>query len=299
MNGYHFDEIEAFLCSEESVEQNTDLFSLWIKDGDTYSPAQDLNIKKKINPGVYSIGEKNTLVKTNLSHDELIMPNGIISDILKEIDTFWNLKEEFKKYNLIHKRGLVLEGPPGSGKSSIVSLLLKQVIEKKGVVFTATAGYDLIKTIEYLQTVFRKIEPETPIVLVIEDIDKTFNKDEQSILLNFLDGKKSINHILTILTVNDSTKLSDTLLRPSRIDKRFEILAPDENARKEYFKTKNIDKKEIKQLVEKTEGLTFAQLKEVLISYVLFKHDLDETINNLKSIQEKRDYSVIEENCSL
>lgn len=290
MDGFLFS--DGYFIEEAQINETPELYSLWLKDGNTYTPAQDLRVKKKIQPGVYTLGKKNVIHKTELTSDELIIPKGLTEKIISEIDKFWTLEKDFKKYNLIHKRGLLLEGAPGTGKSSIITLLMQQVIEKKGVVFIATVGYDLLATLNYLQSTFRKIEPETPIVLVIEDLDKLLSQDEQNFLLNFLDGKMSINHILTIMTANNSTVLSQALLRPSRIDKRFIIEAPSADIRKLYFERKNIDASKIDDLVTQTEGLTFAELKEVIVSNVIFNNSLEDTVKILKHKIINKDHTI-------
>lgn len=290
MDGFLFS--DGYYIEEAQVDDTTELYSLWLKDGSTYTPAQDLRVKKKIQPGVYILGKKNVIHKTELTSDELILPKGLTESIISEIDKFWTLEKDFKKYNLIHKRGLLLEGAPGTGKSSIITLLMQQVIEKKGVVFIATVGYDLLATLNYLQSTFRKIEPETPIVLVIEDLDKLLSQDEQNFLLNFLDGKMSINHILTIMTANNSTVLPQALLRPSRIDKRFIIEAPSADIRKLYFEHKNIDASKIDDLVTQTKGLTFAELKEVIVSNVIFNNNLEDTVKILKHKIISKDHTI-------
>jgi len=290
MDGFLFS--DGYYIEDPQINDAAELYSLWLKDGNTYTPAQDLRVKKKIQPGVYTLGKKNVIHKTELTSDELILPKGLTESIISEIDKFWTLEKDFKKYHLIHKRGLLLEGAPGTGKSSIITLLMQQVIEKKGVVFIATVGYDLLGTLNYLQSTFRKIEPDTPIVLVIEDLDKLLSQDEQNFLLNFLDGKMSINHILTIMTANNSTVLPQALLRPSRIDKRFIIEAPSADIRKLYFERKNIDASKIDDLVTQTEGLTFAELKEVIVSNVIFNNDLEDTVKILKHKIINKDYTI-------
>jgi predicted ATPase len=67
--------------------------------------------------------------------DNLIdLPDLPTQYILNQIKTFWAAKEKFEKYRFLQKRGILLYGPPGCGKSSIISLLKKQIIDMGGVV---------------------------------------------------------------------------------------------------------------------------------------------------------------------
>ena len=76
------------------------------------------------------------LVKQSMVSDNLYkLSDSEIDPILEEVTTFWDKVDNFKKGNLIHKRGILLEGPPWTGKSSLITLIINDLIEKyNGVV---------------------------------------------------------------------------------------------------------------------------------------------------------------------
>ena len=91
-------------------------------------------------------------------------------------------------------------------------------------------------------------------------------------LLDFLDGRASVDNCLSILTSNNTSELSEALLRPSRIDLVYEVPMPDERIRGEYFMKKGVKTEDLPKFVEETEGMSFAELKEIFIgTYVLGK----------------------------
>ena len=109
-------------------------------------------------------------------------------------------------------------------------------------------------------------------------------------LLDFLDGKRSINHSLTILTTNNSSRLSSALLRPSRVDKRYVINLPNKEAREEYFKFKNISEELISKYVEASENMNISQLKELFISTIVLENSFEESLDSLKNTPSLENY---------
>ena len=119
-------------------------------------------------------------------------------------------------------------------------------------------------------------------------IIKNMNGDWQ--ILDFLDGKNSINHHLVILTSNDTTDLSEALLRPSRIDWCIEIPSPSDTIRREYFIKKNINEDLLDEFVRKTEEMSFAELKEVFIGTQILGKPLEKVVEQIRTPFECKDY---------
>lgn len=268
-------------------------YATWLESGDNYTPATALKPVEKLPSGVYKMimtteGVKATPVPIN--SDELYtFSEGYTTTILNEVNEFWKKKDVYKKYNLSPRRGLLLEGPPGSGKSSIITLLIAQLVKNDGIVFLVNSIPDLNVLTDSIKSIIRKIEPERPIITIIEDVDKLIEAmGTDATLLDFMDGKNSIDNHLIILTSNDTTSLSPALLRPSRIDMRFEMPNPTESIRKEFFEKKGI--KDIDKYVKATDGMSFAELKEVFIGTQILGKKLNKVIDQIKNPLETKDY---------
>lgn len=268
-------------------------YATWLETGDAYTPSTALKPVEKLPSGAYKIvmtqdGYKATSIPIN--SDELYtFSDGYTSTILKEVNNFWKKQDLYLKYNIAPRRGLLLEGPPGSGKSSIITLLIAQLLKSDGLVFLVNTAQDFNILADAMKSIIRKIEPERPIITVIEDVDKlveTLGTD--ALLLDFMDGKASIDRHLIILTSNNTTGLSPALLRPSRIDMRFEMPNPTESIRKEFFIKKGIDK--VDDYVKATEGMSFAELKEVFIGTQILNKPLRKVIDQIKNPLETKDY---------
>ena len=302
-NGTAFNSVEDLINSamgipvqsaeEEMEEQN---FSHWIIQGDEFFPAENMKLTLKLPNGVYKIVETRDDIKVvphKINTDELYtFSENFTEKILKEVNEFWGKKDIYKKHKLTHKRGILLCGCPGSGKSSIINLLIKQIIETDGLVFMINNTQEFRLYSQVLKPMVRKIEPERPIITVIEDINQLIDdmggSDYQ--LLDFMDGKNTIDHHLIIMTSNDTTSLSEALLRPSRIDLTYEIPNPSEKIRKEYFMKKGLEKEKAVEMAKATNGMSFAQLKEVFIGTEVLGKDVNSVVNRINEPFQSKDY---------
>ena len=287
--------MEDSLAESKELLENTP-FSCWIKNGDDYTPAISIKKINKLPSGIYKItySDNTYVAKTlHLNSDELYtFSTDFTSRILEEIDSFWNKNDLYQKNNLVHKRGMLLVGAPGSGKTSLITLLIKQLKDKDGLVFLVNNYKDFAILNDCLSPVIRKVEPTRPIITVIEDIDKLIreNGDNDSELLNFLDGKSSIDHHIVIMTSNNTSELTEALLRPSRIDMHFEIPYPNADIRREYFINKGILKEDIDEFVSASDQMSFAQLKEIFIATQILDKPLKQVISRLKNPLSNKDY---------
>lgn len=284
------DEIMESLDDAKEVLPDSKV-SVWIKDKDLIRASTDITLMKEINPGIYTVDYNKNIgffcSKINVKSDELFLfSDSITNKLLSEIKLFWEKADLYRENNLIHKRGILLEGYPGTGKSSIISILSSEIIKQGGVVFKVNGDRNLGDYIEFIRTSFRKIQPDTPIITILEDLDMYEDVEEE--LLDFLDGKTHLDHHVVIATTNNTESIPDTYLRPSRIDLKFEIPLPTSKIRSEYFKYKKVPENNLKELVDKSEGCSLADLKELYICIYLLNYTIDEAISKIKSPREKK-----------
>ena len=274
---------------------NMENYSMWIFDGKEYTPSLKLKIKKTLPKGIYKIDYeegKYFIGQIKNNTDEIYkLSDKIINTILTEIDDFWNKKDLYEKHHILHKRGLLLEGPAGNSKTSTINLIIENILNNDGLIFIVRSLREFNLLCDFLP-IFRQIEPNRNVITIIEDIDQLIDMGGgfDVNILDFLDGKNSINHHLVIMTSNNTTRLSEALLRPSRIDVRFVLELPNKQTRYEYLEKKGINKDKLNEYAEKTDGMTFAQLKELFISTEILNKDIDTAINKIMHPLETKDY---------
>lgn len=264
----------------ERIEGEDETKVKWLKSSDgVYSTCHDSEIVEKMEDGMYTVFQDSRgavhAQAANPTTDELYyLPNNHVNDVIKEIGSFWEKAEKFEKHKIKHKRGVLLYGPPGTGKTSIMNLLSSALIENGGLVFSVTNIQELFWFVDFASSHLRMVEPDRPLILIIEDIDTYMDgSGAESALLNFLDGEDSMDHIVVIATTNRYDELNDLVLRPSRFDHHILVEKPDASVREAYLVNKGLDKKTAKKWADDTKDFSLAELKELYTSVILL--DLD------------------------
>lgn len=244
---------------------------------------------KQLPPGIYGLTtgserwwfEPRTVVTDNL----LRLPDSRSDEVITEIERFWTLKDVFRQHGYNHKRGFLLYGPPGGGKTATISIICKKMVESGGVVLLTEDNRPAYIT--YNLAHLRKIEPDRNIIIVFEDIDAYITKHGEAQVLSLLDGEASICNAVFIATTNYPENLDGRVInRPSRFDRIVKIGMPNAAARKMYLDSRNLrlTGKEVNAWVELTEGFSIAHLKELIVSVVCFGNELSEEVTRMKAM---------------
>ncbi len=263
---------------------------MWAVSGRDYYPAE--SAIDTLRPGQYVVKDSNisgvyfSARDINLD-DLLVLPDSNSKKVLSHIEDFWENENVFREYGFLWKRGIMLWGPPGSGKTSTVQQLSKQIVDMGGITvycvnpMLTAVGLDL----------FRRIEPNRPLVVIFEDIDAIVQEYGESHLLAMLDGELQVDNVVFVATTNYPGRLDKRFInRPSRFDEIIKIGMPSAAAREYYLLAKNPrlqnSEFEIEQWVEETNGFSVAHLKELIISVECFDKPFDEAIDRLKTMME-------------
>ncbi len=203
--------------------------------------------------------------------------------LIKEAQKFWHVADNFRKLGFLHKRGFLLMGPAGCGKTSIINRVAEYVPRNlDGVVLLVTDP----AWAEVVLSDLRQVEPERPLLAVIEDIDATLGEGREERLLSLLDGKTKVDHILFIATTNYRERLDQRLLaRPSRFDRVELIGVPSAEVMRAYLERQVPDLvgAELERWVEWSEGFSLAHLKELVLTVRCLGADASEAAVRLKS----------------
>lgn len=213
------------------------------------------------------------------------LPDMATEEVMREIHTFWNSEDRYREHRLLYKRGLLLWGPPGGGKSVTIKLLMQELIKRDGIVVIVN-GVSL--TIEVLKAL-RRIEPQRKLITVMEDIDEIIRHQGEAQVLSMLDGEHNIDNILQLASTNYPGLLGARIInRPSRFDRRVYVGMPGPQAREMYFRyaTKDgiIVGGQLRRWVKDTEDMSIAHLRELVAAVYCLDQPYAEVIERLKSM---------------
>lgn len=261
-------------------------------DDSVYFPASVT--REVLPPGAYEICVSPTsgiyFEKVSVKTTDLVkFPDSNSDKVINEIKLFWNSKAQFEKFKMPYKRGIFLWGPPGSGKSCTVQFVMADVIDRNGIVIRFNHPEMFLKGYRIL----REIQKDTPVVVIMEDIDSIVEDWSESSVLNILDGAvDSVENVVFLATTNYPEKLGARVInRPSRFDRRFKIGFPTAEARTIYFEHlfKEFDLAQIDniaQWVTDTDGMSIAHLRELFVAIIILGYDYEEAVAILKTMDE-------------
>jgi hypothetical protein len=175
------------------------------------------------------------------------------------------------------KRGLLLFGPPGTGKTHTTRYVVQQL---RGSTVLMLSGQSL-HAVGMVTQMARDLQPA---VIVLEDVDlvaedRGFGPGANPVLFSLLDamdGAASDADLLFLLTTNRADLLEPALAaRPGRVDVAVEITLPDPDARRRLFAVYTrglplaLSEADIDDVVARTEGVTASFVKELVRRSVL------------------------------
>ena len=211
-----------------------------------------------------------------VSYDDI----GGLGDAVKKIREMVELPlrhpELFKRLGVEAPKGVLLHGPPGTGKT----MLAKAVAGETSSNFISIGGPEIVSKFYgesegKLREIFKEAEENAPSIIFIDEIDSIAPKREEvtgeeerrivAQLLSLMDGLNSRGKVVVIGATNRPNSIDEALRRPGRFDREIEIGIPDRDGRHEILviHTRGMplaDDVDLDWLADKTHGYSGADL---------------------------------------
>ncbi len=209
----------------------------------------------------------------------MILPAETLAAIRRQVVGVAEHRERLLAAGQHLKRGLLLYGPPGVGKTHSVRFLIGQMTDTTIVELSG----DSLRAIGTACSVARTLQPA---MIVVEDVDLIAEEREMYgganpllfQLLNEMDGLAEDTDVVFLLTTNRPDMLEPALAaRPGRVDQAVALELPDADARRRLFALYRgdleVDESNLDAVIERTEGVTASFLKELLRRAALLAAD--------------------------
>jgi ATP-dependent 26S proteasome regulatory subunit len=224
--------------------------------------------------------------------DDLVLPSDIRSLVRRDFESFFEREEWFRKHHLPFRRGYLFYGSPGNGKTSVIHAMAN----RPGLsLFSANFNNKEVDD-SAVASMFESARNSAPALVILEDLDRTFPRDGSrkeevkvslSGLLNSLDGVTVQEGLIVAATANNPERLDPAILnRPGRFDRVIEFRDPSAEVRAGYFqKIGGLDTNSAAEIVESTDGFSFAQLREIYILAGQFAFEEEREIESFDLLQ--------------
>jgi AAA+ superfamily predicted ATPase len=207
----------------------------------------------------------------SVDRDDVILPETILERIERQTIVFSEHIDALRSARRSLKRGLLLFGSPGTGKTLTIMYLIGRM-QGRTAILTTGEGMGMLRSIAQLARTL------APAIVVVEDVDLIAQDRAQPRmqtgpllfeLLNEMDGLANDCDVIFVLTTNRADVLEPALAsRPGRIDLAVELPMPDASARERLFalygEGLDLTSVDLHRFAERTTGASPAYIKEVL-----------------------------------
>ncbi len=184
--------------------------------------------------------------RADVTYDDLGGMASTIDQLREMVELPLRYPEIFERLGVDPPKGLLLHGPPGTGKTR----LARAVANESDATFLHIAGPEIMgsaygESEKRLRDIFEEAAANSPAIIFIDEIDSIAPKRGQvtgetekrlvAQLLTLLDGLEPRQNLIVIAATNRPEALDEALRRPGRFDREIVIGVPDENGRREIL----------------------------------------------------------------
>jgi len=208
--------------------------------------------------------------------DDLVLGGALAADLAGDLTRFFAARALYEAHGVPWKRGLLLTGPPGNGKTHAIKGLIN--LAGKPCLYVRAVASEHKVDESNLREIFERARREAPCVLVLEDLDALITPESRSAFLNEMDGFAANAGVLTLATTNHPERLDPAIAdRPSRFDRKYHFGLPDATGRLAFLRRwsdalpadRRPGLEALAQAASGSEGFSFAYLKELTLASMM------------------------------
>ncbi len=204
------------------------------------------------------------IITTTTKPENLILPSKVEIQVQDSVFTPVLKTQACRDSNIPLKRGVLMAGTYGVGKTLTASVLAHYAVANGWTFIHVTKA-------EQVGAAIAQAKDLQPAIVFCEDIDRVVSGERSANMddiLNTIDGISGKNdEIMTVFTTNDLSNINGAMLRPGRIDVYIEFIPPDAAAAERLIRTyggKLVTKSDISEAAKRLEGRIPAEIREVV-----------------------------------
>lgn len=246
--------------------------------------------QKTVPPGIYELqidqARNLYLCPTAVSTDEIIPLTDSTSKLLiDDVKAFFTpeVKARFKEMGFVYKRGQLIHGKPGTGKTATIHQLSEFVTSIGGIVILNPSPTHFATIAKQI----KDIQPDLLFLVVWEDFEKMC---DNAAFLSLLDGQDSVDNTVFVATTNYIDRVPPRLTnRRSRFALVKEIKALPDAVREHFLraKLKGEELNNITKWMKGTEGMVIDQIKDLIQSVYCLNIGFEEAVRSSKGLEVK------------
>ncbi|KAK0249846.1 hypothetical protein B0A54_00514 [Friedmanniomyces endolithicus] len=214
------------------------------------------------------------------SWDDVILDPAMKETLINDVHGFFDNRAVYEEVSVPWKRGIIMHGTPGCGKTISIKALMHS-LQDKGVASLYVKSFDACQGLQYsIRSIFAHARVMALCLLLFEDLDSLVVDEVRSYFLNEVDGIESNDGICMIGSTNHLERLDPGISkRPSRFDRKYHYKLPGHQERILYceYWRKKLSKRsdlgitdEVCEIVANvTDGFSFAYMKELFVQALL------------------------------
>jgi len=227
------------------------------------------------------------LSSTPLRDDVVIKMPGITRKIVKDVRAFLDNEKVYRDIGIQYRRGILLYGSAGNGKTTSIREIIKYEIPKNAIVIFLHSLPSFF--------VVKKLQEEKRIkVIVFEELVAIVKQQSNDIerILDFLDGETSLDNALIFATTNYPEELPGNIVdRPSRFDRLIKVGNPSTETRQQLLQL-YLSREPTAAEIKATDDLSVAAIKEASILSRIHGTTIEKAVKSIKETQKlvKKDF---------
>lgn len=263
-----------------------------LQENDKFHFVDNRSLKKEVPSGVYKIRaglEGVYLQQTKITCSKIVdLPSPEFKQLTERMTKFLlpETRAKYKSYGALYKQGILLHGKPGCGKTVLVNRIAAEALSKGAIVlFDPNPDYvtDIIEKLS-------KTNPDTLVVVILEEFDNTVKQGYEDTYLKILDGQVQRDNTIYLATTNYKDRIPARLLRAGRLGLHIEMGLPNKESKLFFLKDKNLTPKETQEIIDSSEGLTIDELNDIGLAVKCLGYSASEALNQLKSLKKSSSY---------